>query len=143
MKVDGGTGGSSLQTVDRCEQAGDYAALMTQFHVDYYGGEAQTWAEGTVDYANSQGVPVWNADQWLTFTETRHGRQLEQYTWDAVNGQLGFTLNAANNSHILSLLLPPIYEGRYFNSILVDGSPANSASSPFWPGNDSGECRGR
>ncbi|MCL4295968.1 MAG: hypothetical protein KJ077_09585 [Anaerolineae bacterium] len=117
----------SRELIDR-SLARDYAALMTQFHVDYYSSNAQAWAEGTVEYANSQGVPVWNADQWLTFTETRHDANLNNIAWDAVNGQLGFTLNAANSGHTLSLLLPPAYGGRYFNSILVDGSPASYAS---------------
>ncbi|HWQ11514.1 MAG TPA: hypothetical protein VNL77_01870, partial [Roseiflexaceae bacterium] len=54
-------------------QAGDYAALVTQFHVDYYGlGAPQSWAEGTLDYATSQGVPIWNADRWLAFVEQRN-----------------------------------------------------------------------
>ncbi len=56
---------------------GDYAALMTQFHTDYYGLGGQEWAEGTLDYATSQGVPIWNADEWLRFTETRHDASFE------------------------------------------------------------------
>jgi hypothetical protein len=53
--------------------AGDYAALMTQFHVDYYNnGDPQIWAESTMDYANARNIPIWNADRWLSFVETRH-----------------------------------------------------------------------
>ena len=68
----GWQGLNAAQAIDVSENlidaslAGDYAAIMTQFHVDYYGGNTQTWAEGTMDYANAQGVPMWNADQWLS-----------------------------------------------------------------------------
>jgi hypothetical protein len=61
--------------------AGDYAALMTQFHVDYF-TTAQTWIEGTLAYANAHGVPLWNADDWLSFTETRHDADYTDVAWD-------------------------------------------------------------
>lgn len=110
----------SQQMID-ASLAGDYAALMTQFHVDYYGLGGQEWAEGTLDYANSQGVPIWNADQWLSFTETRHDADFQNVLWDNSAGQLSFNLAATANSNTLSVLVPLTYSGRSFNSVLVDG----------------------
>src|SRR5512135_1408831 len=54
--------------------AGYYSALTEIHHVDSYGSSSdlQTWAKGAADYAYSKGVPIWNADQWLTFTRARH-----------------------------------------------------------------------
>ncbi len=105
---------------------GDYAALMTQFHVDYYTGQpAQEWAEGTIDYANSQGVPVWNADQWLTFTETRHDASLSDITWIDASKTLTFTLTATPTAGVnLTVMLPLEYLGNNLQSVSVDSLPA-------------------
>ena len=102
--------------------AGDYAALVTQFHVDFYTGDPQAWAEGTIDYARSKGVPIWNADQWLSFTQTRHDANFSNITWNA--GVLSFNLTSAATGNILSTILPLTYGGQTLRSVTVDGSPA-------------------
>ncbi len=104
--------------------AGDYAALMTQNHVDYYGfGSPQTWAEGMLDYANANGVPIWNADRWLSFTETRHDSNYSNITWDGIT--LGFTLNANTVSGVnLTTLVPLTIGANTLQSVYVDGAPA-------------------
>ena len=115
----------SQQLID-ASQAGDYAALMTQFHVDYYqNGKAQPWAEGTLDYAHNLGIPIWNADQWLNFTATRHDAQFQNISWSAATGQLTFNIAATANTNRLSILLPLTYGSVNFNSVLVDGNPAS------------------
>jgi hypothetical protein len=112
----------SRQLID-ASLAGDYAALMTQNHIDYYSlGDPQTWAEGTLDYANSKGVPIWNADQWLNFTETRHDAEFQNLTWDASGGQLSFNLSSASISETLSVLLPLTFGGQNLDSISIDGA---------------------
>ncbi|MBP7691322.1 MAG: hypothetical protein KA764_05370, partial [Anaerolineales bacterium] len=117
-----GAAAVSRQLID-ASQAGDYAALMTQYHVDYYSGDSQLWAEATVDYANSLGVPVWNADQWLNFTETRHDASFTNLAWDAASGVLSFNLNAGTGAD-LTTVLPQIYGGRALTSVTVNGAPA-------------------
>ena len=115
----------SQQLID-ASLAGDYAALMTQFHIDYYGlGDPQTWAESTLDYAYSKGVPIWNADQWLSFIETRHDANLQNVNWNNATGQLSFSMAATSNSNTLSVLLPLTFSGRNFNSVLVDGASSS------------------
>ena len=114
----------SRQMID-ASQSGDYAALMTQFHVDYYSGDAQAWAEGTVDYANSHGVPVWNADRWLQFVETRYGANYSTIVWNDTTSTLSFDLTASTDAGInLTTMLPLNYGGRLLNAVTVDGSPA-------------------
>ncbi|HEX9440741.1 MAG TPA: hypothetical protein VF909_13725 [Roseiflexaceae bacterium] len=112
----------SQQMID-ASLAGDYAALMTQFHVDTYGfGDPQVWAEGTLDYAKSKGVLIWNADQWLSFTETRHDAEFQNLIWDASGGQLSFNLGSASISETLSVLLPLTFGGQNLDSVSVDGT---------------------
>jgi aminoglycoside N3'-acetyltransferase len=101
--------------------AGDYAALMAQFHVDCYSVGGQAWAEGTLNYAQSKGIPMWNADRWLNFTETRHDAEFTQLNWNANTGTLQFNLSAQSGSETLTVLLPPSYGGKQFNGVLVDG----------------------
>ncbi len=65
--------------------AGNYSALTELHHVDYYSSkpDLQAWLKGNVDYARSKGVPVWSADQWLSFTQTRHDANYTNMVWDA------------------------------------------------------------
>jgi hypothetical protein len=112
----------SQQLID-ASLAGDYAVLMTQFHVDYYGfGDPQVWAEGMLDYARSKDVPIWNADRWLDFTKTRHDAEFQEVAWDSASGRLSFTLSTAATSNTLSILLPPSFGGQPLESVQVDGA---------------------
>jgi hypothetical protein len=122
---------NASQAVDVSQQlidaslAGDYAALTTQFHVDYYGlGDPQTWAEDTLDYATSKGVPIWNADQWLDFAETRHDAQFSNMSWSTASGQLSFSLQSgAATTHTLTLMAPYNIAGGHVQSVTVDSNP--------------------
>ncbi len=101
---------------------GYYSALMTQFHVDYYDVGTQPWAEGVMDYANSKGVPIWNADQWLSFTQTRHDANYSNIVWSGTNNLLTFNLvSSATPGVTLTTLLPLTYANRDLNSVSVDG----------------------
>jgi hypothetical protein len=103
--------------------AGDYAALMTQFHVDYF-TTAQTWIEGTLAYANAHGVPLWNADDWLSFTETRHDADYTNVAWATGTQTLSFNLAATSTAGInLTTMLPLSYGGNNLLSVTVDGLP--------------------
>jgi len=114
----------SQQLID-ASQNGDYAALMTQFHVDYIGAIA-SWVDGTLAYAQSQGVPMWNADRWLSFTQTRDGADLQNISWNGPTGTLTFHLNSTAVAGInLSVMLPASYNGGALNTVSVDGSSAS------------------
>lgn len=105
--------------------AGDYAAIMTQFHVDYYNlGDPQDWAEGTLAYANIQNVPLWNADRWLTFTEMRHDTTFDDINWDSSSGELSFTLSSGTaTTDTLTLMVPESVASGDLINVTVDGSP--------------------
>ena len=77
-----------------------------------------------MDYANAQSVPMWNADQWLQFTETRHDAEFTSIGWLGTSGLLSFNLSAPANGDTLSVLLPLSFDGREFHSALVDGALA-------------------
>lgn len=115
------------QQLMAASQNGDYAAIMTQFHVDYFGfGDPQVWAEGTMAYAQSNGIPIWNADRWLTFTETRHDAEYSNLVWDNGTGVLTFDLTAAASvGHNLTTILPLNDSGRTLQSVTVDNNPVS------------------
>ncbi len=102
----------SQQLID-ASLAGNYAALTAMFHVDYYGYTDSTyWAEHTMDYATSKGVPIWNADQWLSFTQARHDANLTNLSWSP------YTLSfSANPTTTLTLMVPASYNGHSINSV--------------------------
>jgi hypothetical protein len=102
----------------------DYAALMTQFHVDYImSGGPFEWAKGTMDYAKSKGVPIWNADEWLNFTETRHDARFDNLVWDAKTGEMRFTLQSPTKTPAQLTLMFPVkgYTGDLIG-VTVDGA---------------------
>jgi hypothetical protein len=121
------------QAIDVSEQlidqslSSDYAALMTQFHLDYYGfGASQPWAEATLDYASSKGVPTWNADDWLNFTETRHDATFSNLNWSSQSGQLSFTFQSGmSTAHNLTLMLPASTSSGQLINVTVDGVVKN------------------
>lgn len=71
----------------------DYAAIATQFHVDYYSyNDAQHWAEATIDYAHSKSIPIWTAGDWLKFVETRAATQIQNISWNTSTAILEFDM---------------------------------------------------
>ncbi len=116
----------SEQLID-ASQAGDYAALMTQFHLDYYGfTSVKAWAESTMDYANTNNVPIWNADQWLSFTQTRHDANYNNVAWNSGTGNLTFDMAAAATAGVnLTTILPLSHNGANLLSVTVDTSPVS------------------
>ncbi len=113
----------SRELIDR-SQAGDYAALMAIFHVDC-AGEIVEWIDGTLAYARSQGVPIWNADQWVDFVERRYAAQYSNIIWDVATSTLTFDLTAPTGSYDLATIIPVRYVGGDLLSVSVDGIPAS------------------
>jgi hypothetical protein len=111
----------SRQLID-ASIAGDYAAIMTQFHVDYY-AVTRTWAENVVSYAASKSMPLWNADRWLQFTESRYGANYNALNWNGSTRTLSFNLSAPTMSGTtVSTMLPLNYLGGNLESVQVDGA---------------------
>jgi hypothetical protein len=108
----------SQQVID-ASLAGNYAAVMTQFHVDYVNA-TQGWVNNTLAYANSNNIPIWNADDWLTFTETRYNASFTNLNWNNSTRTLSFDLSAPSQSDprmTLSIMLPLSYDGAGLESV--------------------------
>jgi VCBS repeat-containing protein len=106
--------------------AGNYSALTDIHHVDNYGDsnypELATWLTGNIDYARSKGVPVWNADQWLSFTQTRHDANFSNIAWNAGSGVLSFTLTMTATPGITpTTILPLSYANKPLAAVTLDG----------------------
>ena len=106
-------------------EAGFYSALMTQFHVDYYdNGDPIVWAELMMAYAQSLHIPMWNADQWLTFTKLRDSSSFSNLVWNSTTGVLTFTLDApAAPGSTLTTAVPIHYGGDTLVQVKIDGVP--------------------
>ncbi len=104
--------------------AGDYASLTTQFHLDYSSqGDGLEWAEGTMAYAQANGVPIWSADNWLTFTEMRYASEFENVVWTSGTGTLTFDLEVtATPGMTLTLMVPSTFKTRTLQSVEIEGN---------------------
>jgi hypothetical protein len=116
---------SLSQSMIDASLAGNYSALTDIHHVDNYSTNPQLsiWLTGDIDYARSKGVPVWNADQWLSFTQTRHDANFTNIAWNSSSGVLSFnTVMTATPGVTATTMLPVNYGGRPLQSVLVDGA---------------------
>lgn len=116
---------ASRQVLARAQQPGGWAAIAAQFHVDpfAFGPEWSAkfgrWLEGTLDIAVDLGIPIYSAEEWLAFTETRDAAQVEN--WQAEGGRLRFELRAPDVEGVeLTLMLPARWTGRQLNELRVD-----------------------
>jgi hypothetical protein len=111
------------KTLINDSQAGGYAAIATQWHVDYYTfAEVKLWIEATMDYAASLGVPLWTAERWLNYTTARAATTLTGLSWSAGAKQLSFTADVPVSSEPQSLALPGAFGGFGLTSVTVDGA---------------------
>jgi hypothetical protein len=118
----------SRQLIDS-SQAGDYAAITTQFHVDYFAfGEVNPWETGTMAYAQSQGIPMWTARRWLDYTSARYATTLSGYSWSAGSQQLSFDVTVPLGSETQTIVLPGVFGGLGVTSITLDGAPVSGSS---------------
>jgi hypothetical protein len=103
-------------------QSGYYSALVNQFHVCHF-DTTKTWVAGTLAYASSLGIPMWNADTYLYFTEARHDANYRNISWNDLTETLTFNLeSSAGCPATLTTLLPIYYNGMVLQSVTVDGN---------------------
>jgi hypothetical protein len=108
-------------------QNGSYAAVTTQFHIDYITfGEVYPWVQQTVQYAQAQGVPMWPTRRWLEFTDARYGTAVTDVNWSALDRTLSFRATLPPGSPALTMLVPGSYGGDSVTSVVVGGSPATA-----------------
>ena len=108
--------------------AGQYSAITGHFHIDPFavGGEwlpeAIRWLEGTLDYAVTQDIPIWSAEEWSYFTELRHDANLENIEWSPTAGRMSLRLRATNRPSIALTVMVPLQHGeRRLSQVEVNG----------------------
>ena len=121
----------SRQLIDE-SQGGFYAAIATQFHVDYYlYGEVGPWVDGTMDYARSQQVPMWPSEDYLAFVERRRDTAIGNVAWSVNDRTLTFSATlppqGGSPSSSFTMLVPAAFNGDAVTGVAVDGQ---SVSAP-------------
>jgi hypothetical protein len=104
------------------------SAIAVMFHADPFaeGGSWATdesrWMDGTLGYAAEQGVPIWSAEEWLRFTETRHDANLEQLKWHPDARRLDFRMETHFDPDIeLAVMVPLWYADAKLAQVYIDG----------------------
>ncbi len=125
----------SKYLLDRSVMDGDYAAICGQFHVDPFqlGGEPAEkggiFLEGTLDYAQELGVPIWSAQDWLDFSDLRHETDFTDMVWEVDSSSL--VLQVARDGDLdllpldgpgstLTVLLPTHHGEKMLSALNVD-----------------------
>ena len=126
----GWQGLNAAQAIDVSENlidaslAGDYAAIMTQFHVDYYCNRTQTWAEGDDGLRQRAGRADVECRPVAAVHRNAPRRRVHIDRLAQDERLLSWSMTAASNSNTLSVLVPLSFDGREFHSALVDGALA-------------------
>jgi hypothetical protein len=107
----------------------DHSVVTMQFHTDPYAEQephytqAVRWLEGTLGYAGSRGIPIWNSLEWLRFWEARHGAVLNTVRWNAAAKQLSFDLQVEQAPDVpLAVMIPAVQPGAMLSNVLLDGT---------------------
>ena len=120
----------SRELIDN-SQAGGYSAIGAFFQVDCVQYGTTPWVRDTLAYAQSVGAPIWNADRFLAFTETRYDSEYTDIVWNGATSTLTFNLIAPASGFDLSTIIPASYNGSGLSSVLVDGSPVAFSVQPI------------
>jgi hypothetical protein len=103
------------------------AALAIQYHMDFQSKDApdyqnaHRWLIGILEYARARGLPIWSAERWLAFVESRHAAIVGDLRWDEPASTLSFMLEAPNgSSDPLSVMLPTTFGNRQLREAQVD-----------------------
>jgi hypothetical protein len=127
-KVSAGEAVKVSESLLRRSLAGDYCAIVTNFHVDPFavGGEsakeAERWLEGTLDFAAAHSIPIWSANEWLDFAEVRHDAHLQQVQWHPTAQRLSFELATGSEStNELTVMVPMQHGKARLVEVEVDG----------------------
>jgi glucose/arabinose dehydrogenase len=114
----------SQQIIDS-SLASDYEAVVSQFHVDYFGfSDVNAWATGTMNYARSLGIPMWTAERWLNYTRNRYTSTITNLSWSAATRQLFFSVTVPSGSEAQSITLPQRFGGFGVTGVTLDGGTA-------------------
>jgi hypothetical protein len=105
-----------------------YGPTVVQVHADAFNPEANyhqdvlAWTAGMLDVAVELGLPIWSAEQWLTFVESRQAVDLSNVNWQAAERQLTVRLEASPPAQAdLGLLLPLQHGDDQLSEIEIDG----------------------
>ena len=111
------------------ERSTGNSAITANFHTDPFdvGGEsaekAAAFLDGTLAAAAERNVPIWTAERWLRFTETRHDSVFNQLEWKPSERKLIIRINCPQTTaDRLSFMLPLHHNSGHLAAIEVDGN---------------------
>ncbi|MDE3095520.1 MAG: fibronectin type III domain-containing protein [Chloroflexota bacterium] len=98
---------------------GFYGAIVGNVHA--YRTDAVSLLTDTLAAAQARGIPIWNSDRFLQFTQMRHDSTISGVAW--AGGTLTFTYAASGSGDPISVMLPASFNGSPLSSVQVNGSP--------------------
>ncbi len=113
------------QQLVNASQNGEYSAITTQFHADYYPfGGVQPWVDGTLDIAANAGIPLWTVQHWLAYNEARVATVISGLSWSPATNRLTFQVAVPAGAEAQSMTLPTAFGGQTLSGVTVDGAAA-------------------
>ncbi len=98
-----------------------HTPIVMNVHPPFYTRFSGPWLDRTLAYAQEQGIPIWCAEEWLSFVEARDAARIEQVAY--ADGQLSFSLSGVAGDAGLTLCLPVNHNGRGLSQVRRAGEP--------------------
>jgi uncharacterized protein YjdB len=100
-----------------------YSYISIKAHYALY-NFSKTAVMNMLDYANTNGIPVWTALKLLNFIKMKNEASFNNISW--ANNQLSFQINSSlKHTHGLTFMVPSSINGNNISNISLDGSSIN------------------
>lgn len=123
---------ATKRSVDMLQQsiARFHEPVVMNIHPKHYATLSGGWARNTMAYARDHGVPIWSADRWLAFWESREAARFTGLTFR--ENMLSFGIQGDGPRETLTLMIPAASESRQIRSLCIDGHPQSFSLRCVW-----------
>lgn len=118
-----------LQAMDR-NMDRYHTPITINVHPANYTRFSGDWMHNTLSYAKRRCLPIWSADQWLTFWEARE--QAEFTSTDIQSHSLCFQVQAHQSAACVTMMIPVQHNGVPITAVQVDGQKRAFSRALVW-----------
>jgi hypothetical protein len=112
---------ATKRSVDMLRQSIErfHEPIVMNIHPAHYARLSGGWARNTMAYAHRHNVPIWSADRWLAFWESREAARFADLAFR--DSTLSFNIQGRGLRESLTLMIPAASKSRQIRSLCIGG----------------------